>query len=426
MGKYLEPAPGKASLNIYNMAKDGISFKLRTAVQNATSRKKDVVLESVRIKNNGESNLVDVTVKPIREPEIIRNLLIVSFDDVKNLEKREKEKIKLDLNTEPDKRVYELEEELGETKQRLKVTIEEMETSYEELKAANEELQSMNEESQSTNEELETSKEEMQSINEELATVNSELQTKIDELIRANDDMKNLFNSTEIPTIFLDKEINIRNFTPEVGALIKLRKSDIGRPISDIVSNLKHEDLEDDIKKVLDKFVLKEKELETNDGIWYLMRITPYRTSEDKIDGAVITFLDINQRKTDQKKIQEALNYSENIFNTVREPLIVLDENLMVQSANNSFYQKFKVDQKETLGNLLYDLGDKQWDIPQLRNLLEKILPENKEFNDFEVEHEFPKIGVKKMLLNARRIYREDTGTQLILLAIEDVTKTTG
>lgn len=422
MGKYLEPAPGTARLNLYDMAKDGISFKLRTAVQNATSKKKDVILERLSVKNNGDTNIINITVKPIKEPEIMRNLLIVSFEDVSKLKTKEKEKIKLDVVSEADKRVDELDQELRETKERLNVTIEEMETSYEELKAANEELQSMNEESQSTNEELETSKEEMQSINEELATVNSELQTKIDELTRANDDMKNLFNSTEIATVFLDKELNIRNFTPESSALFKLRKLDAGRPIGDIVSNLKYEHLEEDIKKVLDKLALKEKEVQTTVGTWYLMRITPYRTSEDLIDGVVVTFLDINDRKQGEKKVHEALEYSDDIIDTVREPLIVLDENLKVKSANKSFYKKFKVDEKDTEGKLLYNLGNNQWDIPKLRTLLEKILPENMEFKDFEVEHEFPGIGLKRMILNARRIYHENVGTQMILLAIEDAT----
>jgi two-component system CheB/CheR fusion protein len=297
-----------------------------------------------------------------------------------------------------------------------------METSYEELKASNEELQSMNEESQSTNEELETSKEELQSINEELATVNSELQSNIDELIRANDDINNLFNSTEIATIFLDKDLNIRNFTPEASALIKIRKSDLGRPLSDIASNIKYEHLNEDIKQVIHRLTHKEIEIQTQDKKWYLLRITPYKTSEDVIDGVVIIFVDINDRMTAEKKVNAALEYSENIINSLKEPILVLNENLTVYSANQSFYDNFKVNPNETKGKSLFSLGKGQWDIPKLRNLLEKILPKSTEFNDYEVEHEFPGIGYKKMILNARRIYRGDVGTQLILLAIEDLT----
>jgi len=196
MGKYLEPAPGKARLNLFDMARDGIKFELRSAIKKAISNKKDVFLEGLRVKTNGEYNNVNTTIKFIKEPGVMRNLLVVSFEDVGKPRKSEEEKIKLSTGSVNDDRVSELENELMETKERLNVTTEEMETSYEELKASNEELQSMNEESQSTNEELETSKEELQSINEELATVNSELQSKIDELTRANDDLNNFFNST--------------------------------------------------------------------------------------------------------------------------------------------------------------------------------------------------------------------------------------
>lgn len=418
IGKYLEPAPGKARLNVFDMSREGIGFKLRSAVQNAGSKRKDIILEGMTVKNNGESKLINITVKSIEEPEIMRNLLIVSFEDVKKLKKKEKEKIKLDLATETDKRVVKLETELRETKERLNVTIEEMETSYEELKAANEELQSMNEESQSTNEELETSKEEMQSINEELATVNSELQIKIDELTRANDDMRNLFNSTEIATIFLDKELNIRNFTPEASILIKIRKSDVGRPISDIVTNIKYGHLEEDLKKVLDRLVLKEKEVQTKDGKWYLMRILPYKTSEDVIDGVVVTFVDIDQRITAEKKIKEALKYAENIINTVKKPILVLNQDLKVSSANQSFYDEFKLTPEETEGKLIYQLNN-QWDIPQLKELLDKVRNKNYAFQRLEVEYEFPELGRKKLWINGRQTFQGDIDKEMILLTFD-------
>ena len=169
-----------------------------------------------------------------------------------------------------------------------------MTTSNEELKSANEELQSMNEESQSTNEELETSKEELQSINEELSTVNSELQIKIDELSRINDDMNNLFNSTEIATIFVDNDLKIRRFTEEATKLIKLIESDVGRPLSDIVSNIKYPDMVDDINQVIEKVAFKEKEVNTRKDEWYKVRIMPYKTSQNVIDGATITFINIS------------------------------------------------------------------------------------------------------------------------------------
>lgn len=419
IGKYLELAPGKPRLNIVDMGKDG-GFEIGAAIRSAASEKKDVVLEKLQLKNGKEDILVNITVEPIKEPGINQGLLMVSFEDVKN-KKGKKDEIIVDASSKSDKRVKELESDLKVTKDRLNTTIEKMKTSYEELKAANEELQSMNEESQSSNEELETSKEELQSINEELATVNSELQNKVIELTRVNDDMNNLFNSTEIATIFLDKDLNIRNFTPEASKIINLIQSDIGRPLSHIASNIKYDRLDDDIKDVINRLVFVEREVETKDGKWYLMRINPYKTSEDRIDGAVISFIDIEKRVKYQKMIEGALEYSESIIDTLREPLLVLDNDFKVMSANKSFYNKFKVPEKETVGSCLFDLGDNQWDIPALRDLLEKILPENTEFNDFEVNHNFPKIGEKKMLLNARKIYRKDVGKEMILLAIEDI-----
>ena len=200
-----------------------------------------------------------------------------------------------------------------------------MTTSNEELKSANEELQSLNEESQSTNEELETSKEELQSINEELSTVNGELQNKIDELSNINDDMTNLFNSTGIAIVFVDNELNIRRFTEESTKLIKLIESDIGRPLADFNLNINYPDIVDDINKVVEKLNPIEKEVTTTQGEWYNVRITPYKTSKNIINGATITFTNINNLKKTQEKIEAALNYSNDIINTIREPLIVLD-----------------------------------------------------------------------------------------------------
>ena len=297
-----------------------------------------------------------------------------------------------------------------------------MTTSNEELKSANEELQSLNEESQSTNEELETSKEELQSINEELSTVNSELQNKIDELSETNDDMTNLFNSTEIAIVFVDNELNIRRFTEESTKLIKLIESDTGRPLGDFNLDINYPDIINDITQVIDKLNPIEKEVKTTKGEWYKVRITPYKTSKNIINGATITFTNINNLKNTQEKIQSALNYSNDIINTIREPLIVLDQQLKLVSANNSFFKTFKLTKSETEGKKIYEIGEESWNIPSLRNLLEDILPKNNEMNDYEFEHNFPDVGHKKMLLNAKRIYRGDIGTELILLAMEDDT----
>src|SRR5208337_4522325 len=327
------------------------------------------------------------------------------------------------------------ETELQQTKELLQSTTEEMTTSQEELKSANEEMQSTNEELQSSNEELTTSKEEMQSLNEELMTVNAELQHKIDELSQSSNDMKNLLNSTNIATLFLDNHLKVKRFTTPAADIIKLIPTDVGRPVSDIVSSLKGVDLVKEVMQVLDTLAFKEAEVQTAGDRSYFMRISPYRTIDNVIDGAVVTFTDISGFKEmerslreSQDLIQRAQNYAKGIVATVREPLLVLDAQLKVLSANRSFYRNFKTTPETTENEHLYNLGNRQWDIPALKQLLEGVLSENKFFEDYPVEHEFLEIGHRKMLLNARQIEPEDHDQQgpLILLAIEDVTDRLG
>ena len=313
-----------------------------------------------------------------------------------------------------------LEDELQSTREHLQTVIEEMETSQEELKSANEELQSTNEELQSTNEEVITSKEEQQSLNEELSTLNSELQSKNEDLTLANNDMLNILNSTNIPTIFVDNDLRIKRFTPTVMKIISLIQSDMGRHITDIASNLQYGRLVYDIEQVIASLVPRSTEVQAKNGAWYRMNIVPYRTNANVIDGVVITFMDITELKRATSSLEERTELSEGVIQTVREPLLVLNDKLEVVSANPSFYRMFRVLPKSTEGRLLYDLGNGQWDIPELRNLLENILPQNTTVEDYPVEHDFPGIGRKRMLLNARRILLEDKQRQMILLAMEE------
>ena len=320
------------------------------------------------------------------------------------------------------------------TKESFQTTVEELEISNEELKSTTEELQSTNEELQSTNEELEISKEELQSLNEELVTVNAELMDKIDELTKANDDLHNLFENTSIGMLFLDNELRIKRFTSPAAKVINLLPGDIGRPLTHIVSNLSYKRLIEDSQDVLKTLVYKEKEVQTTDGHWYLMRIVPYRTTSNVIAGLVLLFVDIQEQKEIAEKLkkvqaeklkvaQESWKSAEDIVNTVREPLIVLEKDLRVISANRSFYQTFRIKEEETKGHLIYELGNRQWDIPQLRELLGTIIQESNVFENFAVEHDFAEIGHRKILLNARRICHEGIGMELILLALSDVTE---
>ena len=422
VGKYLEPAPGTASLNILDMAREGIKPELSSAIHNAVSKGEEVEYKDLEVKTNGDFQSINLKVKPISKPESMKGLLMVIFEDIKSHEDVKKPENIPKTASKKDERIRELEAELKVTKNRLQVTIEQLETSNEELKSANEELQSMNEELQSTNEELETSKEELQSLNEELLTVNSELQNKVEDMVEINDDMNNLLNTTEIATIFVDKDIKIKRFTKEATKLINLIPYDTGRPLKDIVSNIEYDNLIKDTEEVIKRVIYKEKEVLTKDGKWYIARIVPYKTYENIIDGAVITFVDIDQQKKAQIWIQHSLDYVEAIIETIREPFIVLDDEIRVISANKSFYNEFSVSKKDTEGKLLYALGNDQWDIPELRDLLSKVISKDQVFEDFGVEHEFPRIGYKKMILNARKIHQKGIEKEMILLAIEDIT----
>lgn len=248
---------------------------------------------------------MDLTVKPITQSKALRGLLAVVIQEVAEPTAGSKGKARRGPNAEIQKRLGDLEQELQHTRERHHGAIEELETSNEELKSINEEMQSANEELQSTNEELEATKEEQQSLNEELATVNTELQAKIDELAHAQDDMKNLLSSTEIATIFLGNDLSVKRFTPKASKLVNLIPSDVGRPVQHLATNLDYANLEADAGEVMQSLLVKQREVRTKDGIWYQMRILPYRTMDNLIDGVVITFTDINQQKQAQTELRE-------------------------------------------------------------------------------------------------------------------------
>jgi two-component system CheB/CheR fusion protein len=418
-GKYLEPPLGKANWNILAMAREGVRLEVGSALHRATVQKKQVTINDVVVKTNGKDQRINLIVKPLKSDK--RELLLVVFEDIETPEGtpgKRKGQAKTD--------VPKFEREIQRMKERLNAALEENQVTQEEYRSANEELQSSNEELQSTNEELISSKEELQSVNEELMSVNTELQAKIDALLLAEDDMKNLLNSTGVATVFLDNNLNVRRFTPGATKIIRLAAADVGRPIADIVSNLKEDLLVENAGEVLEKLTNREMQAEAKDGKHYLMRMMPYRTANNAIGGVVMTFTEITALQKLAASLADASEYAESIVETVREPLVILNDELRIVSANASFYRTFRTSRKKTENKLIYDLGNRQWDIPDLRTLLETILPEKKEFEGFRVEHTFPEIGKRTMLLNARRLQRKATKEDLILLAIEDITNSDG
>ncbi|HEX7092552.1 MAG TPA: chemotaxis protein CheB [Nitrospiraceae bacterium] len=420
-GAYLEPAPGPPTHHLIDMAREGLQHDLATALHQAAGKGDDVVRHDIPVKADGHVILVNLAVKKLAEPEALQGLLLVTFETVRE-DKTAVRKVAPARAAAPLKKgESRLMQDLEFTKQRLQRTIEELQTSNEELKSTNEELQSTNEELQSTNEELETAKEEMQSLNEELVTVNSELQGKLDALSDANDDLQNLMNSTEVATIFLDNHLHIKRFTSEAKRVSHLIPGDIGRPLSDIASKLTSEQLLEDAQDVLQTLVVKEREVQTTDGRWFVMRILPYRTAMNTIDGLVLTFHDITKLKQADQVVQAARAFAASIVETVREPLLVLDDQLRVVSANQCFYRTFHVTPREVEQQLLYHLCNGAWNISGLRLLLEEILPQQTSFQDFAVDQAFPHIGRKVLALNGRRLEQDLAQPGRILLAMEEV-----
>lgn len=294
-GKYLEPAAGQANWNILAMVRPGLGHALSEAFGKAVRLQAPFTAHGAKVGTNGGTQSVDVTAHPIQEPDGLRGMVLILFTDVPTPEERSPIRAGA---VRGSARLKAVALELQQAHEELQSAREEMQTSQEELKSANEELQSTNEELQSTNEELTTSKEEMQSMNEELQTVNHELRAKVDELSAANNDMKNLLNSTDIATLFLDGALHVRRFTSTTTSIIKLIPTDVGRPITDLVTELSYPDLSSDAHEVLRTLVPKETQAATHAGRWFTIRIMPYRTLENRIDGVVITFVDITASKT--------------------------------------------------------------------------------------------------------------------------------
>ncbi|MCP4688572.1 MAG: PAS domain-containing protein [Desulfobacterales bacterium] len=307
--KYLETPVGKASFNVLKMVREGLRLKMGTALHGAVRQKTSITIEGVRVKYNGDFRLIDLTVSPLMQFKSVSGFYLILFEEKAYPVKSAREKRKTaPADQSADPVVDNLERELESTKEHLQTTIEEMETSNEELKSTNEELQSVNEELQSTNEELETSKEELQSTNEELVTVNTELQNKVDELSQANNDINNLLASTDIGTIFLDISLAIKRFTPAMTKIFNLIKTDIDRPISDITSIIQYKGLKKDAEDVLATLIHREKDVQSKSGDWYSMRISPYRTTENVIDGVVVTFVDITRTKKTFEELRKNKN----------------------------------------------------------------------------------------------------------------------
>jgi two-component system CheB/CheR fusion protein len=420
---YLRPQPGKASLNLTKMAGESLAMELRVLIRQARGRDVAVRKEGIKVRQNGVVSTINIEATAFKSRDSRERLFLVVFEEtaaptVRDSKKPGKSLAKAKGRPQEDE-VASLTRELAATQQHLKSIVGEHEASTEELKALNEEVQSSNEELQSINEELETSKEELQSTNEELSTVNDELQNRNEEITQSNNDLVNVLSGVDIPILLIGNKLQIRRFNASAGKSLNLIATDIGRPISDIRPNINVPDLDKMILEVVDTLTIKEQDIQDTQGRWYSMTIRPYKTVDNRIDGALVTLEDINDLKLGMLRIQEARDYAEAIVETVREHLIVLNKDLRVVTANQAYYKDFAVTPEVIKDKYIYDIQDGLWNMPKLRQLLEEIIRDNNEFRDFEVNYAAPGASRRIMLLNARRVAREE---QLILLAVEDIT----
>jgi two-component system CheB/CheR fusion protein len=421
-GRYLEPAPGLSGMNLFDMAREELNFEISGAVHRANQSREDVVVDNVRVRTDMGQLLLRLSVQHLGHTDALAGLLLVVFEDQPTPRKVRLAKRSPQEETEHrDAVVAALDKELQYTKHRLQTTVEEMDSSLEELKSTNEELQSANEELQSTNEEAMTNKEEMQSLNEELMTLNMQYLAKTEELSQAANDMKNLLDATEIAIIFLDNDLAIKRFTPPVSRIISLVPGDVGRPLAHFTSSLRYEHLLRDVQLVLDRLTSIEINIQTTRGEWYTMRILPYRSLDNYINGAVITFTDITALKLLENRLQDHARFTNSMQATVREPQLALDGSLTVLSANQTFAELMRQPPSALVGQPLTSLGGGAWQQPallqQLRTLLDPTIP-TADFDGLTLRVTLPGLGPQQVLLYGHRLLHEGLPTGQVMMGV--------
>lgn len=414
--RYLKIAPGEASRDILVMAREGLRSKLRLAIQIANDQRASAVMRGAEVDREGGAVAVKIDVVPV--PSNGDSFLLVSFsDDAKT------EPVPTGQGNPPSVpfRNAEQDQELASLRAELDSAILELETANEEHKAINDEAMSVNEEFQSINEELETSKEELQSLNEELNALNSQLQETVERHRATSDDLNNILNSSDVATLFLDQTLRIRFFTPATKSLFNVIATDIGRPLGDLTHRFRDDNMLTDARAVLETSAPVRREVEADDGAWYIRSILPSRSDAALVDGVVITFAGISEIKAAQAEIQAARAYSDSIIATIGQPLVVLDADLRVVSASTPFYRMFEVEPAARVERHLSDFSS-HLDVPALRQFLAALRAEGTGVADAEITLELPTRGVRSFAVSARAIGNEPVASRKILLSIVDVT----
>jgi two-component system, chemotaxis family, CheB/CheR fusion protein len=420
---FLDPEPGEASLDLFRMLKSSLEMPLRSTINDAKKANTSVRKEGILFQSgNGQATFLNLEVIPMSGSAVRERCFLLLFEDSRvAVTDANAIKAKRGRRNLQDARVSQLEQELATTREHLQTLVEEQESTNEELRSANEEIQSSNEELQSTNEELETAKEELQSTNEELITLNEELKSGNLELTEVNNDLTNLLKSVNIPIVMVDRGLRIRRFTPVAQRTLKLIPADVGRSITDLRADVEVPQLESLISEVMDTLSAREVEVRDRKGHWYNLQIRPYETSDNKITGAVMILFDINSAKLEADRSKMMANYAEAFIGTVRSSVVVLGSDLRVKTATTHFYDDFQLLPKETEGFSIFEVGHRQWDFPEFRSLLEERLPQQSRVTDFELEHQFPRIGQKRIRLNVRQVEATDAEDRLTIVSIEEL-----
>jgi two-component system CheB/CheR fusion protein len=427
---YVEPARGQPTWNLMKMLHPGLSSDARVLIHTAQKTGRPAKKQGIRIKAGSSTLAVDLEVSPVNPPGVEPHCLILFTErgksEGKSLPKgaNPKHSGQKQLNDALFENAA-LREELGQTQRSLQSIIEDQNATNEEIQSANEEVMSANEELQSTNEELETAKEELQSTNEELTTLNNELSNRNSDLDHLSNDLLNLLDNAHVSIVMVGLDLRIRRFTPMAEKPLNLIAADMGRSLTSINLGFQIDRLEEKVAEVARSLSTIELETQDRSGHWYSIRIRPYKTIDHKIDGAVLVFVNIDESKNRERLTRAADVYSEGIIQTVRDPLVVLDEHFHVEKANQAFYDIFQVNPKETVGRLFYELGNRQWNIPELRDLLENVLPKKLEVRDFHMSHRFEQVGEKSLVVHARSLEWEGQKKLLILITLHDLTKRT-
>jgi two-component system, chemotaxis family, CheB/CheR fusion protein len=417
---YLQPASGNASLNLFSMTLPALEFELRSLVHQAKDDQRGVRREGLEVDIGGIPQRVDLEVIPVGGTESQSSSFIIAFVGRPNTTPTEEAPgVAQDVWK---LRIAHLERELLAAKRQVQSMLDEREVANEELRSANEEIQSSNEELQSTNEELETAKEELQSTNEELITLNEELRHANLQLGDLNNDLLNFLRSVNIPVVMVGRDLRIRRFTPAAHKIMKLIPSDLGRLITDLKPDIPIPDFENQIGEVIDSLITKEIEVQDASGHWYSLVMRPYETVDNKISGAILILFDVEESKRSLLQKQQAVNFANALLETMRSASLLLDAGLRVKRATSSFYRLFQTVPEKTEGRLFYEVGSGEWDIPELRSLLEEVLPQNSLVENFEIWQNRPSGTQRKLLIQAARTKEMVDHDYLIVVSIEDVT----